>query len=515
MSTKIQIIKRLEFIKNFIELEDEDSVHVQIEILKKENSSELDEIINILVNDDYEKINKAIDDYVYGYKNAELTPHQKEVFDKIVVDIGSVLKGYNPNDEKLKSINFLSLSGSAGVGKTFVTSKLVEEFLKKEYKVLLTTPTHKSLSVAKYMINSNNIHINAKTLQSYLDLRLDTDYLRGTKVFKRDKKSDMHDYEKNLDILIVDESSMISNELLNFIEENLEQNKLKTVLFIGDQYQLPPIDEAENGVVALPKQYQLTEIVRQAKDSYVKMIANDLKECIKSKVYTPLPEIFNQSKYPQLIIFNDFNNYISDFTKDSKWYEKNNKALSYSNSNVDEINYTLRYKYWLDKGVTPEGAIIVGEILIFNEGLKNSFQNSEVVTVTQSKKSYDKYLNIEYWNCKDSLGRSFLVIDPDFTIAYNEKIKELGNMASKIDRFKDPEGRKKAWRIYFINKEKYANVKYIFASTIHKSQGSTYGTSYINAASMASMINRNDKDLAYRLLYVAVTRASKDIKILM
>ncbi len=514
MSTKIQIIKRLEMVKNAIELEEEDLVHQQIEKLKAENNNELNNIIKILEDDDYSKINKAIDDYVYGYKNAELTPHQKEVFDLIVSDIATILKNYNSSSEQLKDINFLSLSGSAGVGKTFVTSKLVEEFIKKEYKILLTTPTHKSLSVAKYMINSNNIHVNAKTLQSYLDLRLDTDYLRGTKTFKRDKKTAMHDYEKNLDILIVDESSMVSNELLKFIEENLEQNKLKIVLFIGDQYQLPPIDEAQNGVVILPKQYKLSEIVRQAKDSYVKMVANDLKECIKNKKYTPLTEIFNQGKYPQLTIFNDYNNYITDFTSYPKWYERNNKALSYSNSNVDEVNYTLRYKYWLDKGITPTGAIISGEVLIFNENYKGHFQNSETVSVAKSEKLVDKYLNIEYWACTDTLGRSFLVVDPDFKMKYNNEIRNLGDKAASIDKYKDPEGRKKAWKNYFITKEKYADVKYIFASTIHKSQGSTYDTSYINAASMASMINRNDKDMAYRLLYVAVTRASKDIKIL-
>jgi len=90
----------------------------------------------------------------------------------------------------------LSLSGSAGVGKTFVTAKLIKAFVDKNYKVLLTTPTHKSLHVVKYMINSNNIHVNATTLQSYLDLRLETDYLRGTKVFNRNKKAEQFDYEK-------------------------------------------------------------------------------------------------------------------------------------------------------------------------------------------------------------------------------------------------------------------------------------------------------------------------------
>jgi len=514
MSTKIQIIKRLEIIKNLIELEDEESIHTQIEKLKEENSNELNEIIVILENDDYEKINKAIDDYVYGYKNAELTLHQKEIFDKVIEDLSSVLDNYSINDEHSSHINFISLSGSAGVGKTFVTSKLVEEFIKRKYKVLLTTPTHKSLSVAKYMINSNNIHINAKTLQSYLDLKLDTDYLRGTKVFKRDKKADQHDYEKNLDILIVDESSMVSNELLTFIEENLKQNKLKTVLFIGDQYQLPPVDEGQNGVIALPKQYQLTEIVRQAKDSYVKMIANELKECIKNKKYVPILDILDVVRYPKLKIFHEQTQFLEDFTQANKWYKDNNKVLAYGNAEVDNQNRILRYKYWIDQGITPEGWIIPGELFIANTNYKNTITNSEFVKVLKAEKLYDKYLAIYFWQCVDTLGRTFLVVDPDYSIEYNKKIKELAQKANALDRYKELDKRKKAWRNYFMTKEKYGDFKYVFANTIHKSQGSTYNKSYINIGSVLSLINRNDKDIAYRLLYVAITRASKDVVLL-
>jgi len=433
------------------------------------------------------------------------------VFDKVVNDISGVLKNYTTNQRHSTHANFISLSGSAGVGKTFVTSKLVEEFLKREYKVLLTTPTHKSLSVAKYMINSNNIHINAKTLQSYLDLRLDTDYLRGTKVFKRDKKADMHDYEKNLDILIVDESSMVSNELLKFIEENLEQHKLKIVLFIGDQYQLPPIDEGQNGVVLLPKQYELTEIVRQAKDSYVKMIANEIKECIKNEIYTPIVDILNREKYPQLKIFYDQTEFLNDYTKANVWYKKNNMVLAYSNDAVDNQNRILRHKYWTDQDITPNDWIIKGELLIANTNFKNAIANSESLKISKAEKLHDIYLDIYYWQCIDTLGRSLSFVDADYTIQYNEKLKELGAKANKIDRFKEPEARKKAWRNYFMTKEKYGDFKYVFASTIHKSQGSTYNTSYINLSALLSLVNRNDKNIAYRLLYVAVTRASKDV----
>ena len=513
MSKKVQIIKRLEIIKNLIELEDEDMVHIQIDKLKAENNDELTEIITILENDDYSKINKAIDDYVYGFKNAKLTPHQQEIFDKIVKDISGILDNYSRDSKKNINNNFLSLSGSAGTGKTFLTSKLVEEFLKREYKVLLTTPTHKSLSVAKYMINSNNIHINAKTLQSYLDLRLKEDYLYGTKSFKRDKTQDMYDFEKNLDVLIVDESSMVSNELLKFIEENLQQNKLKTVLFIGDQYQLPPIDEGQNTVVKLPKKYHLTQIVRQAKDSYIKLIANEIKDCIKNKEYKSIPKIFDTKKYNKLQIFDNEKEFLEQFTSEEKWYKRNNQALSYTNSQVDEQNRLLRYQYWKEFGVDATDAIVKGEKLILNEAYKIKFQNSEVITIDKATKEFDPYKKIEYWQCIDNFGRSLKIVDPADKIKYNNYLKKVYDEAKGIS-FSQDELRREKWRHYFASKDEYANVKYIFASTIHKSQGSTYETAYICASSILSLVNRGYSDMAYRLLYVAVTRASKDIKIL-
>lgn len=514
MSTKIQIIKRLEIIKNLIELEDEDMIHLQIEKLKSERNDELDDIIMILENDDYTKINKAIDDYVVGYKNAKLTLHQQEIFDNVIFDISKTLDNYDISSSKKTSEYFFSLSGSAGTGKTFLTSKLVEEFLKREYKVLLTTPTHKSLSVAKYMINSNNIHINAKTLHSYLDLRLKEDHLIGTKSFQRDKTSKMYDFEKNLDILIVDESSMVSNELLKFIKENLEQNKLKTVLFIGDQYQLPPVDEGQNGVISLPKQYKLTEVVRQAKDSYIKVIANEIKECIKEKIYTPIPDIFDTSRYKKLQVFSDEKDFLDMFTSRKEWYKNNNLVISYKNSQVDEQNKLLRYKYWKDNNINATDAIIKGEKLIFNEAYKNKFQNSEVVTIDMATKEFDRYKNILYWQCLDNLGRSFKVVDPNDDKKYRDYIDKVFNEAKEIS-FKEDSLRRKKWRHYFASKDEYADVKYTFSSTIHKSQGSTYENVYITASEIISLIRNGDPDIAYRLLYVAVTRASKDIKILL
>jgi hypothetical protein len=518
----VKIVKRLEILKSSLELEDDDVIEMQVHKLELENIEELSHII-LLCKEKYkniDKIIKLIEDYIYTPKGNELTPHQSKVYNLICDEFETILD--NEENEISSKNNFVSLSGFAGVGKTFLISKLIEYFIKKkDYKILLTTPTHKSLAVAKYMLDNNNLKVPTITLQSYLDIKLYTDYNKGTKVFKRDKVDIQADFEKDLDILLVDESSMISNELLEFIKENLLQNKLKSVLFIGDPYQLPPIDEGENGVQILPKTYYLTEVVRQAKDSYIKTIAIELKDCIANKSYRPIMDILNIKEYKDINVFYEEKDMYEDFCSYEKWYEKNNMILSYTNDNVDDFNRLIRTKYWLEQNITPTQAIIEGEILIFNESYKRKFRSSEVVKIYKVDKQQNNTITLEeengnsfvleFFDCICEDGRSFKTVIPEHYKLYNIF---LSNLAKQAKNEKVNETRKALWKKFFAIKEDYADLKYTYSSTIHKSQGSTFSTVYIDLSPILNLFLR-DKDLAFRLLYVAVTRASKNINILL
>ena len=61
-------------------------------------------------------------------------------------------------------------------------------------------------------------------------------------------------------------------------------------------------------------------------------------------------------------------------------------------------------------------------------------------------------------------------------------------------------------------KNSFANIQYNFAATIHKLHGSTFDTVYIDLNSL--MYNTQvDEDFKYRLVYVAITRARRNIKV--
>jgi len=521
MSVKVEVIKRLEALKTALELDDYDIIDLYLMKLKKEKDEALDGIINMIeqkIPD--EDVVIKIDDYIYGYKDSQLTPHQQGVFDCIVKDFEEILSNYNSANYYKPHDSFVSLNGFAGVGKTFVTSKLVKEFLARDYKILLVSPTHKALAVARYMLNAQDIRINLRTLHSYLDISLHTDYLDGTKSWKRARDKGQLDYEKNLDILIVDESSMVDNELFGFLEENLAQHKLKSILFIGDRYQLPPVsnENEENAVIHLSKQHTLREVVRQAQDSYVKQIAVELKNCIESKDYLPLTQIFNAQKYKKLKIYDNQRDFLDTFTKKQEWWKNNKIVAAFANDTVDEFNRILRFKYWHDRdNIVPQEDIIVGDTLVFNEGYKRIFQNSETIEVVNAKKYFHSEMELSYFVAKDKFGRTFKAIQPDDNNIYRDYLKSLSTKAFSLKKYSSKnDERKRLWRKYFAIKEDYADLKYKYASTIHKLQGSTYDESYIDLASIVGLTTNPEKiDLAYRLLYVAVTRARKDVVVVL
>ena len=139
------------------------------------------------------------------------------------------------------------------------------------------------------------------------------------------------------------------------------------------------------------------------------------------------------------------------------------------------------------------------------------YHNGEVVTVETAEWKYHNDLQIEYWEVKavnSPKQQIFRVVDPDSMKMFNDKLTAI---AKKAKQSKFPEN-KKYWKTFYGVRDMFANVQYIYASTIHKLQGSTYETAYIDLFSLVnnSYMSMNEK---YRLVYVAVTRASKDIKI--
>jgi len=149
---------------------------------------------------------------------------------------------------------------------------------------------------------------------------------------------------------------------------------------------------------------------------------------------------------------------------------------------------------------------------LFQDNNRTIYNNNDEVMLNSVEFINHKDTGLKFWKCS-VVGRKqkdfIRIIDPDSVLLFNKKLEEMADIAKNADyQYRAP-----YWKDYYQLKNAFANVQYIFASTIHKLQGSSFDVAY---ADFASLINNDflSNDQKYRLAYVAVTRARNKVKIL-
>ena len=265
----------------------------------------------------------------------------------------------NMNEKQLEAFNIvknkqnLFLSGSAGTGKSFTIKKIVEYLEHNNINYGLTALTGCAASL-----------INGQTLHSYLTLGIDKSlkdiYNDLSKKYIPKLKS-----LKSLNTLIIDEISMMSNELIELIDELFKLIKSNLlpfggiqVILVGDFHQLPPIKG--NYCFTSPTwdalnmhNIILTDLIRQKDDLVLQEILEELRngkisdetfEVLKSLNKTEfLGDVKPTKLFPVNTNVDKINN--NEFQKLVKINNNNTttyKALSnYKVDNIDTYNVCL------------------------------------------------------------------------------------------------------------------------------------------------------------------------------
>jgi len=424
-----------------------------------------------------------------------LTDHQQEVFETITTDIQKGLRGNS-------DYTLIALNGYAGVGKTFLLSEIIKYF-NDMYRQTVTAPTHKAVKVIVDTLTENNCpKIDSRTIHSFLKLKLEDDHDNGKKKLSKNLWGD--DVDNNIDILYCDESSMVSNELLEYAVDNIEKGSLKVIVMIGDIFQLKPVDGDENTseFIKMEQEYRLTEIVRQSLDNPIIATSQVIKEFIENEVYPDIDaELFNK-----LTVVNSRKEFMTKYFAD----DTDKKIGTYTNKMVERYNIYVRN---LTKN-KPKDCLMVGDFLEFQDSLfkgnKLIHLNSETVEVASCTKMYDNYYKMSYWNVIDTDHIAFPVLDFDDQPEFDKRLDKLAKIASST---KDTNERKQKWGQYFALKNKYANVRYHYCSTLHRLQGSTVDNIYLDLSDLSNPYY--DMDTVYRLIYVGITRARNDVIVLL
>lgn len=388
-----------------------------------------------------------------------------------------------------------NISGPGGTGKTFLMSHLIDDTMpaymetcslmgtKPLYnEVVMTATTNKAAEVLAQATGRPT-----STYHSFQGLIVKNDFKTGEANVVPSKSFTI----KKNKIIFVDEASMIDRQLLKYAREGTHQCKL---VFVGDACQLLPVKENKSPVYAgnIPTHY-LTEQVRTDIPE-LRALHQQLRDTVEGKTgFLPIkciPGIIDwvQGEEMEKLV-------LSHFTQPT-----NSRIVAYTNDQV------INYNNYIREANGYVGEYSIGEQLVSNSAVRLGVEDR--LSIEQDVKLIDQ----------DSSTR-MIQVTGDLELEVRDSTLDLGygGIVSEVPVPTDPDyfnrlvkwlGKEKNWEPYFRLKETIPDLRATHACTVHKSQGSTYDTLFIDANDLSSC---RQPDMVARLLYVAVSRARKRV----
>lgn len=393
------------------------------------------------------------------------------------------------NDQREMIIN-----GPGGAGKTFLMGHLIKRVLPHyremcqmmgipaEYvDVQMTATTNKAAEVLTHAIG-----MRAETIHSFLGLTVKENYATGETYLKRTDKWRIH---QNL-ILFIDEDSVIDIKLLEAIRESTLNCK---IVYVGDDCQALPIKGGISPVFTqgLPM-FELTEQMRNAEQPALQAICTQLRTAVKTEA---LPTI---QLIPGVIELFDQGQMFNEVDRVFRVGNPYQKILTFSNERAIACNDYIREL----RGLPP--AFVQGELLVNNAVITNGMaylsveQEIEILhqAPTTELVEIEGGVAFEVRRCQIQAGDAVYLLDiPVDRRHFTELVKYYQRIRN--------------WTVYFKLKRTYPDLRQNDACTIHKSQGSTYDTVYVDLSDLST--SRQSTRAVSRLLYVAFSRARKRV----
>ena len=263
------------------------------------------------INSENKLIEELIDELKLKYN------YLLESYENLIINFKEQNNDFTFTKEQIKSVKktlkFLrgkkltyGFYGYAGTGKTTTITKIVYFLVKNKLvkNIAFTASTNKATNILKSKFISCvmkllNIKSSEETfdnllleLKKKLNINLvfitlhklfnyETTYdINGQKQFIQKKNYKVTDY----DLVVVDECSMISLDLLTTIFENINKEIIKSkFIFVGDPAQLPPVNERVSAIFCdkINEELFINMVVRkEINDEYEKINKDEIKDRI-------------------------------------------------------------------------------------------------------------------------------------------------------------------------------------------------------------------------------------------
>lgn len=392
---------------------------------------------------------------------------------------------------------FFVLSGGAGCGKTFCMREVVSRCKHSKVKLAFTAPTNKAAKVLRSIVGE------AGTIYSLLGLRIDKSGELKQLVSSKAPIDLSH-----LDVIFIDEASMVNRHLFSLLEGKAVSHGLK-IVFMGDRAQLPPVGEPQSPIWAhkLPS-VNLTKVMRH--DNQILTLATHIR--LQSESLTPSVNLANDNSDGQGV----WKMTKLAFKKDI--YEaacagafadgSQAKVVAWRNVKVAEYNNLIRSAIF--GGAAIEGEYLVGDRVV---ATAPCMKGEDILLATDDEAIVEGVLT-----CLHPLDIRYTVSELQCRTEANKVIRLLVLHPSSAEKFKsdseklafEAKANGKLWKRFWDHKELFHEVKYAYALTAHRAQGSTYENVWVDYQDV--LLNRNRKE-AFQCLYVACTRPSLRLRL--
>ncbi|RUM64298.1 MAG: ATPase [Sulfurimonas sp.] len=379
---------------------------------------------------------------------------------------------------KLKSNKNVFLTGGAGVGKTTITREIIEHFENEAKKVAKLGSTGMAATL-----------IGGQTLHSFLDLGIASDVEDLQSKGKFEVKKKIKKLINSMQLIVIDEVSMVSDTLFEMISLRLQQANFNgVVLVVGDFLQLPPVVRGSNDVhfafeseaweemdfekIELTHIYRTDDVVFIDLLNHVRFgfvnesVHNQLNAYIK-----PLPE--DLSKFTFLFgknISANMHNKGQLKHIDSELFVKEAQIIKHLKSTKDnEVEHFMN-----DARIEKELELKVGAPVLFTRNSWNYFNGERAVVI-----------NVDSANI-------FVQKSDGVVIKLESSVQSKARWREKSVNGKKEMVEENLFSIYQFP------IKLAFAITIHKSQG----------MSIEDLVIETNEIFAPSQFYVALSRSS-------
>lgn len=390
----------------------------------------------------------------------------------------------------------LIISGAGGVGKTFLMGRLIDEIMpryhetcalmgiKSEYdQVVMTAMTNKAADVLAQATGRPT-----STIHSFMNLKVFDDFSSGESKLSKTSNWTVHQNK----IIFIDECSMIDWPLLELIREGTLKCK---IVFVGDHSQLAPIKEPISPIyrAKLPF-YELTEPMRNNSQPALMALCQQLRETVANGIFKPIQRV------PGIIDHFDGPMMEAEIYRVFSQGQNNCRILAYTNSQVVAYNDHIRGIRNLHDTYTLGEIFINNKAIQFKKGMLSVEEEFTIAALDPNT----QFVDIDNGNAQLEIRMATLV-DKFGTVYEGMPLPENKEHYNQLVQYYK---KLKKWTVFYHLKNTYPDLRPRDAATVHKSQGSTYDTVYVDLENLSTCRN---PDLAARLLYVAFTRAKNRI----